>query len=53
VSLIDTGPMLDESRKFKLLVVLIDRERHMALSIHFDALSARLVLSFMAISMKS
>jgi hypothetical protein len=53
VSLTDTGPMLDESRKFKSLVVLIDPEQHMALSIHIDALSARLVLSFMAISMKS
>ena len=30
----DTGPMLDEARKFKLLVVLIDRE-HMALFIRF------------------
>ena len=36
-----TAEMLDEGRKFKSLVVLIDRE-HMALSIHFDALSERL-----------
>ena len=32
---VDTGAMLDEARKFKSLVWLIDREQHMALSIHF------------------
>jgi hypothetical protein len=41
VSLTDTGPMLDKARKFKSLIVLIDDEQHIALSMHFDALSAR------------
>ena len=52
-SLTDAGQMLDEARKYRSLVVLIDREQHMALSIHFDALSARLAPSFMTILMKT
>ena len=39
VSLVDTGPMLDEARKFASLIVLINREQHIALSMHFDAIS--------------
>ena len=34
--------MLDQARKFKPLVVLVDREQYTALSIHFDALSAHM-----------
>jgi hypothetical protein len=36
------GPKLDEARKLKSFVTLINLEQHMALSMHFDALSVRL-----------